>query len=64
MNAIFHTIMEARFGKLQDTLKQQIMWLQVLLQGDLPDPRIEPMSLESPALAGGFFTTAPPEEPL
>ena len=25
--------------------------------GDLPDPRIE---LESPALAGGFFTTEPP----
>ena len=25
--------------------------------GDLPDPRIEPVS---PALAGGFFTTEPP----
>ena len=25
--------------------------------GDLPDPRIKPMSLKSPALAGGFFTT-------
>ena len=25
--------------------------------GDLPDPEIEPMSLMSPALAGGFFTT-------
>ena len=24
---------------------------------DLPDPGIEPMSLMSPALAGGFFTT-------
>ena len=24
---------------------------------DLPDPRIKPMSLTSPALAGGFFTT-------
>ena len=24
--------------------------------GDLPDPGIEPASLESPALAGGFFT--------
>ena len=24
---------------------------------DLPDPRIEPMSPEFPALAGGFFTT-------
>ena len=28
--------------------------------GDLPDPGIEPMS---PALAGGFFTTEPPEKP-
>ena len=26
---------------------------------DLPDPGIEPISLVSPALAGGFFTTAP-----
>jgi len=26
--------------------------------GDLPDPRIEPTSLASPALAGGFFTTS------
>ena len=25
--------------------------------GDLPDPGIELMSLTSPALAGGFFTT-------
>ena len=25
--------------------------------GDLPDPGIKPMSLTSPALAGGFFTT-------
>ena len=26
--------------------------------GDLPDPGIEPVSLISPALAGGFFTTS------
>ena len=26
--------------------------------GNLPDPRTEPMSLASPALAGGFFTTS------
>ena len=31
-----------------------------LLQGDLPDSGIEP---ESPALAGGFFTTEPPGKP-
>ena len=26
--------------------------------GDLPDPEMEPESLISPALAGGFFTTS------
>ena len=26
--------------------------------GDLPDPGIEPMTLASPALADGFFTTS------
>ena len=26
--------------------------------GDLPDPGMEPTSLMSPALAGGFFTTS------
>ena len=29
-----------------------------LLQGDLPDPGIEPTSLMSPALASGFFPTS------
>ena len=28
--------------------------------GDLANPGIKPMSLASPALAGGFFTTVPP----
>ena len=27
------------------------------MQGDLPDPGVEPATLASPALAGGFFTT-------
>ena len=31
--------------------------------GDLPDPRIEPVYLVSPAMAGRFFTTVPPEKP-
>ena len=34
------------------------MGYHALLQGDLPDPGIEPTSLMSPALAGGFFTTS------
>ena len=29
-----------------------------LLQGNLPNSGIEPMSLESPALTGGFFSTS------
>ena len=32
--------------------------------GHLPDPGIEPMSLVSPALAGGFLTTAPLGKPM
>ena len=31
--------------------------------GNLPYPGIKPASLMSPALAGGFFTTAPPGKP-
>ena len=31
---------------------------------DLPNPWIKPMSLESPALAGGFFTTSATWEAL
>ena len=30
--------------------------------GDLPNPGMKPMSLKSPALAGGFFTTSAPWE--
>ena len=32
--------------------------------GDLPNPGIEPVSLASSMLAGGFFTTAPLGKPL
>ena len=32
--------------------------------GDLPDPGVEPASLMSPALAGGFFTASATEEAL
>ena len=37
--------------------------LPFLTPGDLPDARIEPAPLASPALPGGFFTTAPPGNP-
>ena len=32
--------------------------------GDLPDPGIEPVSLTSPVLAGGFFTASTTWGPL
>ena len=35
-----------------------------LLQGNLSDPGIEPVSLMSPALEGRFFTTEPPGKSL
>ena len=37
--------------------------LPFLPPGDLLDPGIKPTSPASPALAGGFFTTAPPGKP-
>ena len=36
----------------------------ILKAGDLPNPGIEAMSLASPALAGGFFTTSTTWESL
>ena len=35
-------------------------WVANSFSGDLPDLGVEPMSPESPALAGRFFTTEPP----
>ena len=34
-------------------------WVDIFYSGNLPHPGIEPVSLIPPALAGGFFTTAP-----
>ena len=44
---------------------RQEYWRELPLPspGDLPHPGIEPVSLVSPALEGGFFTTAPPRKP-
>ena len=33
-------------------------WVAIPSPGALPDSGIEPLSLKSPALAGGFFTTS------
>ena len=37
---------------------KKLEWVASLRPGDLPNPGIEPASLTSRALAGGFFTTS------
>ena len=37
--------------------------LTFLPPGDLPDPGLEPVSLEAPALTGGLFTAEPSGQP-
>ena len=39
-------------------------WVAFPTSRDLPSPGTEPTSLESPELAGRFFTTAPPGKPM
>ena len=50
----------ARQAPLSIEFSRQEYWngLQFPKPGDPPHPGIEPMSLASPALAGGFFTTS------
>ena len=52
----------ARQAPLSMEFLRQEYWSGLLFPspGDLPDPGTEPTS---PALAGGFFTTEPPEKP-
>ena len=56
----------ARCAPLSMEFSRQEYWsrLPFPIAGDLPNPGIEPTSLASPALAGRFFTTAPPGKPL
>ena len=49
-----HGIFQARILK----------WVAISYSRDLPNPGIEPTSLASPVLAGGFFTTLPPGKPI
>ena len=51
----FHAVLSTEFSG-------QEYWsgLPFASPGDLPDPGIKPMSLASPALAGGLFTTSQP----
>ena len=50
----------ARQAPLSMEFSRQEYWsgLPCPSPGDLPDPGIEPASLMSPALAGGFFTSS------
>ena len=48
-----HGIFQARILK----------WVGILTPRDLPNSEIEPASLASPALAGGFFTSEPRGRP-
>ena len=45
---------------------RQVYWsgLPFHFPGDLPGSGIEPTFFESPALAGRFFTTVPPGNPM
>ena len=56
----------ARQAPLSMGLSRQECWsrLPFPTPADLPDPRIKPSSLVSPALAGRFFTIAPPGKPI
>ena len=55
-----------RQAPLSKGFSRQEYWsgLPCPLPGNLPDPRTEPESLVSPALAGRFFTTSAPREAL
>ena len=63
------------FGTLWTVAHQALLFMGVSRQeywsglpfplpGNLPNPEMEPTSLVSPELTGGFFTTVPPGKPL
>ena len=54
MDFIAHGILQARI----------LEWVAFSSPGDLPNPGIELGSPETPALAGGFFTSVPPGKPI
>ena len=45
-------------------LARTLEWVAISSSRDLPDPEIKPVSPESPALAGRFFTTVSPGKPM
>ena len=61
-----YSLPEACQAPVSMEFSRQDFWSQLLYAppGDLPDPGIEPASLLSPALAGGFFPTSTTWEAL
>ena len=60
-----HGLCSLPSSSVQGIIPEKILDLVAIPSpGDLPDPMVEPMSLASPALAGGLFTTEPPRKPL
>ena len=53
----------AHQAPLSIKFSRQEYWVSFPTAGDFPDPGIEPVSLVSPIMAGGFFTTMPPGKP-
>ena len=51
-------------GSMGFSRQEYCSGLSCPLPGDLPQPVIEPMTLGSPALAGGLFTTSDTREAL
>ena len=47
-----------RPGSSVHAIPQALEWVACPPPGDLPDPRIDPAPLRSPALASRFFTTS------
>ena len=45
-------------GRILEYSQARILEWVAKIPGDLPDPGIKPVSLKSPALAGGFLTTS------
>ena len=60
-----HALAIAHQAPLSMGLPRQEFWSGLLFPspGDLPEAGIEPVSLASPALAGGLFATEPPGKP-
>ena len=52
-----HGLQPARFLCPWDSPGKNTEWVAISYSRGLPDPGIEPVSLTSPALADGFFTT-------